>query len=645
MFDFVRKHTKIMMFVMFLLIIPSFVLFGIDGYNKMGDKGESVARVGGVDISQGEWDAAHKSETDRLRASMPNLDAKLLDSPEARYATLERLVRDRVLSQAVAAIRLTTSDSRLARELQENPTIAALSRPDGSLDMDRYRQLVASQGLTPEGFEARVRQDLSIRQVEAAVTATALTPAAIADVSLTAFFERREVQFVNLAAADFAAKVSPTEADLEAFYKANATLFQAPEQASIEYLLLDLEAVKKGIIISEPDLKSYYDQNAARLSGTEERRASHILINAAKDASSSDRQKAKARAQELLELVRKAPNSFGELAKKNSQDSGSAANGGDLDFFARGAMVKPFEEAAFAMKKGDISEIVESDFGFHIIKLTDVKVPLQRSFAELRAGIEADLKTQQAQRQFAESAEVFTNGVYEQSDSLKPVADKLKLEIKVVDKLARQALPGVSGVLANPKFLAAVFASDTLEKKRNTEAIEIGPNQLAAGRIVKHTPARTLPLADVTPAVRERVVAARASELAKKEGAEKLAAWKAAPDSASMPAPVVVSRDQAQNVPPAMLKAILRAETKTLPSFIGVDLGPQGYAVARINKVTARPAPAEAAAKQDRSQYAQWWTGAEGQAYYAVLKERFKVEMRAPKPTSSLADLAAAALQ
>jgi peptidyl-prolyl cis-trans isomerase D len=511
--------------------------------------------------------------------------------------------------------------------------------------MDRYRQLVASQGLTPEGFEARVRQDLSIRQVEAAVTATALTPAAIADVSLNAFFERREVQFVNFAAADFAAKVSPTEADIEAFYKANATLFQAPEQASIEYLLLDLEAVKKGNNISEPDLKSYYDQNAARLSGAEERRASHILLNAAKDAPSSDRQKAKARAQELLELVRKAPDSFGELAKKNSQDSGSAANGGDLDFFARGAMVKPFEEAAFAMKKGDISEIVESDFGFHIIKLTDVKVPLQRSFAELRAGIEADLKAQQAQRQFAESAEAFTNGVYEQSDSLKPVADKLKLEIKVVDKLARQASPGVSGVLANPKFLAAVFAPDTVEKKRNTEAIEIGPNQLAAGRIVKHTPARTLPLADVAPAVRERLVAARASELAKKEGAEKLAAWKAAPDSASMPASVVVSRDQAQNVPPAMLKAILRAETKTLPSFIGVDLGPQGYAVARINKVTARPAPAEAAAKQDRSQYAQWWTGAEGQAYYAVLKERFKVEMRAPKPTSSLADLAAAALQ
>ena len=645
MFDFVRKHTKIMMFVMFLLIIPSFVLFGIDGYNNMSNKGEVVARVGGVEISQAEWDAAHKAESDRVRASMPNLDAKLFDSPEARYATLERLVRERVLSQAVESIRLTTSDARLARELQENPTIAALRRPDGSLDMDRYRQLVASQGLTPEGFEARVRQDLSVRQVEAAITATGLAPAAIADVSLNAFFERREVQFINMASADFASKVNPTEAELEAYYKANPTQFQAPEQASIEYLLLDLEAVKKGITISDADLKSYYDQNVARLSGTEERRASHILINAAKDAPSADRQKAQARAQELLQMVRKAPDSFGEVAKKNSQDSGSAPNGGDLDFFAKGAMVKPFEEAAYALKKGDISDVVESDFGFHIIKLTDIKVPVQRSFAELRVGIEADLKTQQAQRQFAESAEIFTNGVYEQSDSLKPVADKLKLEIKVAEKLGRQALPGAKGLLANPKFLNAVFGNDAIEKKRNTEAVEIGPNQLAAGRIVKHTPARTLPLVEVTPAVRERVVAARAYELAKKEGADKLAAWKAAPDSAAMPAPVEVSRVQAQNVPPAMLKAILRAETKALPHFVGVDLGPQGYAVVRINKVTARPEPTEAAAKQDRSQYSQWWSGAEGQAYFAVLKERFKVEMRAPEPASSLPELAAAAMQ
>ena len=643
MFDFVRKHTKIMMFVMFLLIIPSFVLFGIDGYNRSRENGLAVARVGGHEITQGEWDAAHKSEADRLRASMPNLDAKLLDSPEARYATLERLVRERVLAQAADKFKLTTSDARLARELQENPTIASLRLPDGKLDMERYRQLAASQGLTPEGFEARVRQDLSIRQVEAGVISTGFSAASVADVSLNAFFEKREVQIASFTTSEFASKVAPTEAELDAFYKANQALFQAPEQASIEYVVLDLEAVKKSISINEADLKSYYDQNALRLSGNEERRASHILINAGKDASAADRQKAKARAEELLQVVRKSPDSFAEVAKKNSQDTGSAANGGDLDFFARGAMVKPFEAAAFAMKKGDISEVVESDFGYHIIKLTEVKTPKQRSFEELRASIEADLKAQQAQRKFAETAEAFTNGVYEQSDSLKPVAEKLKLEIKSAANLTRNPVPGATGVLANAKFLAAIFGPDSIEKKRNTEAIETAPNQLTAARITQYTPARTIPFTDVRSVVRDRVVAAHAAELAKKQGLEKLLAWKAAPASALMPTALVVSRDQSQNIPPQVLSAALRADVSALPAFVGVDLGAQGYAIVRINKIVPRPTPTESAAKQDRAQYAQWWIGAENQAYYNLLKETFKVEIMAARPVRTSIDLSVAA--
>ena len=317
MFDFVRKHTKIMMGLMFLLIIPSFVLFGIDGYNRMREKGDAVARVGGQDITQGEWDAAHKSEADRLRAQMPNLDAKLLDSPEARYSTLERLVRERVMAQAADQFKLTTSDARLARDLQEDPGIASLRRPDGKLDMERYRQMAASQGLTPEGFEARVRRDLSVRQVETGLTQTGFAAAAVADVALNAFFERREVQIANFFSKEFASRVNPTETELETFYKANQALFQAPEQASIEYVVLDLESVKKSITLSDADLKSYYDQNAARLSGNEERRASHILINAAKDAPAAEREKARSRAQELLAALRKAPDSFAELAKKN----------------------------------------------------------------------------------------------------------------------------------------------------------------------------------------------------------------------------------------------------------------------------------------------------------------------------------------
>lgn len=629
MFDLVRKHTKILMFLMFLLIIPAFVLVGVDGYQRFNDSA-AVARVGGRDITQAEWDYAHKSESERIRASMPSMDPKLLDSAQARYATLERMVRERVLDAAAEKSGLVTSDARLARDLQQNPAIAALRRADGGLDMERYRQLVASQGLTPEGFEARVRRELSVRQVEAGVVATAFTPAAIADVSLGAFFEKREAQIMSFPASDYAAKVSPSDSDVEAFYQRNTALFQAPEVLNIEYVVLDIDAIKKSISINEADLKTYYEQNAARLGGSEERRASHILINAPKDAPAAERDKAKLRAQDLLAQARKTPAQFAELARKNSEDKGSAAAGGDLDFFARGAMVKPFEEAAFTLKKGDISDVVQSDYGYHIIQLTDIKVPKQRSFDELRVSLESELKAQQAQRKFAESAEAFTNGVYEQADSLKPVSERLKLEIRTVNNVGRSPAAGATGPLASAKFLSALYGDDAVRKKRNTEAVETGPNQLVAGRVAQYTAARTRPLEEVRSLVRERLVGERAAGLARQAGESLLANWKAKPQDASVAA-LVVSRDQATGLSPKVLDAALRADPSVFPAVVGVDLGDQGYAVVKVNRIVSRLAPDDAVAKQARSQIVQAWSVAENQAYYGLLKERFKVRITATK--------------
>jgi peptidyl-prolyl cis-trans isomerase D len=633
MFDFVRKHTRIMQLILFLLIFPSFVLFGLEGYNRFKEKGEAVAKVDGHEIPQGDWDAAHKQEVERIREQMPTVDAKLLDSPAARYATLERLLRDRVLEAAAAKAKLGTSDQRLARELQRDQTIAALRGPDGKLDMARYRQLVGAQGMTPESFEARVRADLSSRQVLAGLGGTSFATPALAAVALNAFFEKREVQVARFASADYASRVNPTDAELEAFYKSNGTLFQAPEQASIEYLVLDADTVSKGLTVNEQDLKTYYEQNAGRVGGQEERRASHILVAAPKTAPPAEREKAKAKAEELLVAVKKAPDSFAEIARKNSQDPGSAANGGDLDYFARGAMTKAFEDAAFALKKGEISAVVESDFGYHIIKLTDIKVPKQRSFEEMKPELEAQLKKQLAQRKFAESADAFSNSVYEQADSLKPAADRLKLEIKTAANVRRTPAPGAAGALANPKFLAALFTPDSIEKKRNTEAVEIAPNALAAGRVVQYTAARTLPFAEVKERVRERVVAARAAELARKEGMEKLAAWKANPASANLPAPVAVSRQETQKQPQPVIEAALRADPAALPTITGVDLGDQGYAVVKVNKILRRDAPPDEVARQEREQYAQSWASAENMAYYNLLKERFKAQILVAKPS------------
>jgi len=630
MFDTIRHHKKYLMGFLMILIIPSFVLFGIEGYSRFNEGGDAVATVDGHKIKKAEWDQAHQQESQRLRQAMPQLDAKLLDSDEARYATLERLVRQRVLAAAATDLHLYTSDTRLARDLQQNETIAALRKADGSLDVDAYRQLLARQGLTPEGFEASVRADLSQRQVIQGLLASGFATGEVANVSLNAFFERREARVALFNAADFASRVNPSDAEIEAFYKANTSQFQAPEQVDVEYLVLDAAALEKTISLNEADVRAYYEQNAARLAGEEERRASHILLNVAPNASAADKAAVRQKAEALLAEVRKDPKRFGELAKANSQDPGSAERGGDLDFFGRGAMVKPFEDAVYSLKKGQVSDVVESDFGFHIIQLTDIKAPPKRSFEEMRAQLEADLKKQQAQRQFAEAADVFSNTVYEQADSLQAAADRLKLTVQTAKGVQRQGLPGTP--LANERLLGALFAPESINSKRNTEAVETGPSQLTAARVVKHSPAHTQPLADVREAVRTQLVAQRATELAKAEGEKQLQAGKSGGDVAGLGAAIALSRATPQNQAAAVLNAALSADPKQLPAWIGVSVPDRGYAVVKVEKVLpAEPRPAAQVAREVQ-QYNQWWASAEGQAYYEVLKARHKAVIKVPKP-------------
>ncbi|MDP3354951.1 MAG: SurA N-terminal domain-containing protein [Polaromonas sp.] len=635
MFDFIRKHTKITMALLFLLIVPSFVLVGMDGASRSGGGRDGVvAVVDGRDITQPEWDMAHQNEVNRLRAAMPTLDVKLLDSPEARYGSLERLVRDRVLAAAAAASGLVVPDQKLQRLYAEDKAIAAFRLPDGKFDRAGFQ---AQTGMAPEQYEAGLRSDLAIRQVMAGVSGTAFASKAAADTALNAFFERREAQVARFSTADYAAKVNPTEAELMQFYKDNQSLFQAPEEATVEYVVLDLESVRKSITVNEQDVKTQYEQSIQQAAGKEERRASHILIESPAAAPAAEREKARAKAVELQAAARKAPDTFADLARKNSQDAGSAPAGGDLDFFARGAMVKPFADAAFAMKKGDISDVVETEFGYHIIRLTDIRLPKQKTYDEMKPELEADIRQQLAQKKFAETAETFSNAVYEQSDSLRPIAERLKLEVKTAARLTRNPAPGVTGVLANPKFLAALFSPDSVEKKRNTEAIDLGASQLVSGRITQYTPTRTLPFADVSAAVRTRLQQQRGAEMARKEGAEKLAAWKASPDSAALPAALVISREQSQQLPAPIVSAALSADISAAPALVGVDLGAQGYAIVKVLKVLPRQAPVAAQAQQDQTQYTQWWTSAESLAYYNILRDRFKANIKVARPAEQKA--------
>lgn len=624
MFEFIRTHTRLALGLLLLLIIPSFIFFGVQGYSQFNDaSNDTVAKVDGQAISRAEWDSSHQRYLEQLRRQAPDLQSVPPDTPELRRATLDALVRERVLMAAANKMHLFPTNERMARLFDSDPQYAGLRGPDGRIS----REALVAQGLTPALFDQRLRQELGLKQVVAGIVQTAPASATPATAALDAFLERRAVQLQRFDPAAYRDKVKPTDAEVEAYYKANEAKFRAPEQASIEYVTLDLAAIGKAITLSEDDLRKAYTDGIARYSVPEERRASHILVKAEAGAPAAERQKARAKAEALLVEVRKTPAAFAELARKNSDDPGSAAQGGDLDFFGRGQMVKPFEDSAFALKPGEISDVVESDFGFHIITLTAVRGGQTKPFEAVRAEVEAEARKAAAQKRWAETAEAFTNTVYEQSDSLQPVIDKLKLEKKTAT-VQRTAAPGAAGPLASAKLLTAVFAADALKDKRNTDAVEVGPNQLAAARVLQHMPARSLPLAEVQDRVRASLVDEQAAGLARTEGKARVAALQASASSEPLPIVFTASRTQAQGLPRPLLDAALRADAAKLPVVTGVDLGADGYFVMRVTQVL----PREQLPGGDgplREQYAQAWASAEADAYVAALKKRYKANVTA----------------
>jgi peptidyl-prolyl cis-trans isomerase D len=623
MFEFVRTHTRLLQFVLVLLIFPSFVFFGIQGYSGFGDSANAtVAKVDGKSITKAEWDQAHQRQVERLRRQLPNIDVKLFDNPATRRETLDTLINERLLLAATHRQNLTVGDDRLKRIFLEDPQFAGLRNPDGSLN----QAIVQSQGMSSEMFVEQLRQELGMQQVLRGVSQSGVAPAAVANPALDALLQRRAVAFQRFDAQTYASKITPADADLEAYHKAHESEFSAPEQATIEYVVLDIDTLKKGITLNDKELHDYYEQNKARYTAAEERRARHILIAADKDAKDDVKKKAKARAEALLEQARKAPASFAELAKKSSEDSGSAPQGGDLEWSGRGGMAsKALEDAVFALKPGEIGPLVESEFGYHVVKLEGTRGGQAKPFDAVKAEITDEIAKQKASKEWGEKAEAFTNTVYEQPDSLQPVVDKLKVAKRSATVLRRPA-PGATGALASAKLLDAVFGNDNVRNgKNNTEAIEVGSNQLASARVTKYQAARTLPLTEVRDRVRERVIATRAGEMARKEGEATLAQLKATP-TGELPEKATISRQERGAVPPQLIDVALRAEADKLPAVVGVDLGELGYVVARVDAVLPREAVDDAPLRQ---QYAQAWSSAETRAYLEALKRRYKAEVRA----------------
>lgn len=623
MFDFVHEKKRLVQIVLLLIILP-FAFWGVDSYRKSsGDTAPAI--VNGEKISQQELDNALRQQQDRMRGLMgANFDPSVFENPEVKHAILENLVNQRLLDIQARGAGLTVSDEQLAQIIAG---IEAFHK-DGKFDKQRYETVLRSQNMSPMMFESRVKQELSTRQLIDAYTQNGFSSQSAAEHLIRLNEQQRMVSTVQLSPEGFIKQAKVEDAAVKEYFDRNQKEFQTPERVRAEYVILSAAALQAQVSVSQEEIKKYYEDHQSEFGSPEQRKAAHILIAVAANAPEADKQAARNKAEDVLQQLKRAPGKFAELAKKYSQDPGSAANGGDLGYFGRGMMVKPFDDAVFKLMVGETSDLVQSDFGFHIIKLQAIKAGITPALNAVKNTIAQRLKAQKAEDSFAELAEKFSNTVYEQSDSLKPAAELAKSPVQQVTWLSK----GQIGVAPwTEKALQALFSDDVVKNKRNTAAIEIAPNTLLAARVLEYKPASTLPLAEVAENIRQKLQRLQALDLAIKQGQQQLAQlqhgekvgleWKA---------PQSVTRSQHAGMDNEVTRLVFQANVAQLPVYVGMENAQGGYTLARIDSVKE----VESIDDVKRTRYMQQLRKLTGdellQAYIADAKKHASISIKLP---------------
>lgn len=592
MFDLIHRHKNLTQIIMGVVTLP-FLFFGT--YQYFSGRGDSttVADVGGNKIAQNDFDEALRGQEQRMRQALGGrFDSSMLDNPAVRFELLDQLIDQRLLENRARSEHFSVTDNELRR------FIAGLApfQVDGRFSATRYSEVLAGQGMSPLGFEQRVRGELVLNQLQQPIVAGSFAAKSTVSHYLALLDQTREVATATIAAAPLESAIKVSDADVKAYYEKNRAAFETPELAKIEYLTLSQGALASQMSVTPEEIRQAYEAGKRQYTTQEERSASHILIAVKPDASAADKAAAKQKAEEILAKARAHPDDFAALAKEYSQDPGSAQQGGELGSFARGSMVKPFEDAVFGAKVGDIVGPVETNFGYHIIKVTGIKPGHVQSLDEVKGRIEAEIRKQKAAEKFATLAEQFQNVVYEQADSLAGAAKALGLEVKTSDLMTRAQIQALAQ--GSEKFVKAVFSTDSIQAKRNTEAIEVAPNTLMAGRVIEYKPAAPKPLAEVQDDIRKRLTHERAAAEAQKDGEAKLALLAKGDTAAAALAfgkvsPITRSKPASDYTTDAV-KRIFEADRAKLPAYVGATRPNGDYAIYRIDKVIDGAAPAAA---------------------------------------------------
>ncbi|MFA5608922.1 MAG: SurA N-terminal domain-containing protein, partial [Alcaligenes sp.] len=593
MFEIIRKNQRVMQLVLLVLILPSFVLIGVSGYSSYVSGDSDIVKVGDSAITSQEFDRARRMQLDDMQRNNPSgFDLAQADSLESRRALLESLIDQRVQIEVATADRFNVSDIALRDYIATMPEF----QENGVFSPALYSQVLASAGIDTRDFEQSQRGQLALQRVLGPVAAsTSMLPSVMNKLEI-ALTEERGVRTRSFLTRDFEPEVQISDADLQAWYDANKQSLELPQQVKVEYLLLNEAAAFKDLPTpTDEQLKQYYEQNKARYVQPGRVNISHILVNVPAGASDSEREAAQTKARELAEKAQANKDDFADLARANSQDEGSAREGGELGWISKGSWPSVLENAVFALKKGDVSGVIEGPNGFHIFKSNEVQPEQGESFEQARSKVQEEVRKQLASERFADMASKLTNLVYDNEDSLEAAANALGLTLKQAEGISRQGLIPASqvegdlaaangpdaAVLDDSRVRQALFNAEALASRKNAGVVEVSPDTLIALRVIDVTDAHVPALDKVRTIAEENLRREKAAALAVQAGEDYLKQLQAGSEPENFSAQFAVSRAEFPEMDEALLNKVLANPVDKLPAYVG-DRQPQGYTVVQI---------------------------------------------------------------
>ncbi|BDQ66751.1 peptidylprolyl isomerase [Shewanella xiamenensis] len=559
-----------------VLVILSFAFAGVSSY--LGSTSDvPAAEVNGDKITKAELEQAYQSERARMEQQLGEMFAAL--SADERYlesikqSVLERLVADKLIDQAAAAMGLRVSDEQIIAAIKSEPAF----QTDGKFDNDRYQAILRQLGYQPQTFRSMMRVDMTRRQLTAALVGTEFVLPGEAKQLAELQGQTRDIRYLVVDSAPYLANASVTDEQVKNYYDANQGQFMSPEKVSLEYVELNAADFAKDSKVTEEEAQAYYDEHKTQYVSNEKRLAAHILIGPG-----SDEAAAKAKAEDLAKQLDNGAD-FAELAKANSEDTLSAEQGGKLDWFEPGVMDPSFDAALFALQKGQHSAVVKTDFGFHIIKLLDVQPGTTVPFADVKTKIIAQLQEKKAVDQFYSLQSKLADTSYEVPDTLAETAKVVGVEIKTTPLFSRDDVPAA---LNKPDVVKAAFSDSVMRQGLNSEVIELEPNHVVVIRMKEHHDAGTMPLAEVKADIAERLKQDQANAAARAKAEELMAQVKAGAADVSLIAKAKLGRG-AQDLDAAIVTKTFQMPTPSAAPVVDTVALANGYAVIALDKVNA----------------------------------------------------------